>query len=88
MNRDFVVHGTTTGRNYPGFDNTAPADCDAFEHADHCGLLRDHEPDVTDIFERAGMSGETHTDAAMRNDCMYEAGFQMLGASDDSYYEV
>lgn len=80
--------GLPHGWNDPVFYNTDPADGDALGHADPCGLMRDPEPDVTDIFERAGMNGETHSDAAMRNNCMFEAGFQMLGESDDSYFEV
>jgi len=76
------------GMNDPGFDNTDPADQDAMLYADRGGLLRDTEEDVSCVFDRAGMSGETHVDSAMRNSCMYEAGFQTIGMSDDSFFEV
>lgn len=80
--------GLPYGQNFPGLDNTDPADYDALAHADHHGLMREDDHTTEGIYERAGFNSDTGLSAAFRNPCMIEAGSMMLAESDDSYLEV
>lgn len=69
-------------------DDRMVAQDDAMADAECVGLMRDDDDSLAGIFERAGLTSESHVDSVMNNNCMLAAGFAMLADSDDSYNEV
>lgn len=51
---------------------------DALDHADYCGLMREADDSIEDIYHRAGFDCATHVDAAMQHTCQLTAGMSLL----------
>lgn len=52
---------------------------DAMNMADTVGLLQEHEETYQDLYEDAGLSGETLTYNAMNHPCQLVVGYLMTG---------
>lgn len=55
---------------------------DALNVADTVGLMNGAEESFMDVYDDAGLSGETLTSTAMDHPCQIAAGFLMMGDCD------